>query len=100
MANTELCVLITGGAGFIGSHLCERVLQNGHEVLCVHNSCSGTRFNTQHRPSHAFELMRYDVCSALYVEVDEFYNLAYPASLIHYQFQSGADDQDRCSRCH
>jgi UDP-glucuronate decarboxylase len=99
MANTELRVLITGGAGFIGSHLCERLLQNGHEVLCVHNSCTGTRSNVQHLTSHAFELMRHAVCFAL-LKVDEIYNLACPASPIHYQFRSGADDQIQCLRGH
>jgi UDP-glucuronate decarboxylase len=93
--NTELRVLIAGGAGLIGSHLCERLLQNGHEVLCVHNSCIGTRSNAQRLTSHAFELMRHDACFATYVEVDEIYNLACSASPIRYQFQSGADDQDR-----
>jgi UDP-glucuronate decarboxylase len=80
-------VLVTGGAGFIGSHLCERLLERGHEVLCVDNFYTGTRQNVHHLMSHArFELMRHDVCFPLYVEVDEIYNLACPASPIHYQF--------------
>ncbi len=84
---TEQRVLITGGAGFIGSHLCERLLAQGHEVLCVDNFYTGTRRNVEHLASAArFELMRHDVCFPLYVEVDQIYNLACPASPIHYQF--------------
>jgi UDP-glucuronate decarboxylase len=80
-------VLVTGGAGFIGSHLCERLLEGGQEVLCVDNFFTGTRHNVHHLLSHPrFELMRHDVCFPLYVEVDEIYNLACPASPIHYQF--------------
>jgi UDP-glucuronate decarboxylase len=80
-------VLVTGGAGFIGSHLCERLLTEGHEVLCVDNFYTGTRANILHLLSRPhFELMRHDVCFPLYVEVDEIYNLACPASPIHYQF--------------
>jgi UDP-glucuronate decarboxylase len=80
-------VLITGGAGFIGSHLCERLLQDGHEVLCVDNFYTGTRNNVLRLLDNSrFELMRHDVCFPLYVEVDEIYNLACPASPIHYQF--------------
>ena len=84
---SELRVLVTGGAGFIGSHLCERLLQEGHEVLCVDNLYTGARRNV-HRllANPRFELMRHDVCLPLYVEVDEIYNLACPASPIHYQF--------------
>jgi UDP-glucuronate decarboxylase len=82
----ELRVLVTGGAGFIGSHLCERLLQDGHEVLCVDNFYSGARHNVRHLLSNSrFELMRHDVCFPLYVEVDDIYNLACPASPIHYQ---------------
>jgi UDP-glucuronate decarboxylase len=80
-------ILITGGAGFIGSHLCERLLDAGHDVLCVDNFFTGTRRNVRRlldRPG--FELMRHDVTMPLYVEVDEIYNLACPASPIHYQF--------------
>ena len=80
-------VLVTGGAGFIGSHLCERLLAQGDEVLCVDNFFTGTRANVAHLLGHPmFELMRHDVTFPLYVEVDEIYNLACPASPIHYQF--------------
>jgi UDP-glucuronate decarboxylase len=79
-------VLVTGGAGFLGSHLCERLLARGDEVLCVDNFYTGTRANIEHLIGHPrFELMRHDVCFPLYVEVDEIYNLACPASPIHYQ---------------
>ena len=78
--------LVTGGAGFIGSHLCERLLECGGEVLCVDNFFTGARSNIAHLIGHPrFELIRHDVCHALYVEVDEIYNLACPASPIHYQ---------------
>jgi UDP-glucuronate decarboxylase len=80
-------VLVTGGAGFIGSHLCERLLHNGHDVLCVDNFYTGTRHNIYHLLANPrFEVARHDVCFPLYVEVDEIYNLACPASPIHYQF--------------
>src|SRR2546425_3014641 len=86
-ALTERRALVTGGAGFIGSHLCDRLLERGDEVLCVDNFYTGTRHNVHHLRSHPrFELMRHDVCFALYVEVDEIFNLACPASPIHYQF--------------
>jgi UDP-glucuronate decarboxylase len=80
-------VLVTGGAGFIGSHLCERLLALGKDVLCLDNFYTGTRTNVSHllREPH-FELMRHDVTFPLYVEVDRIYNLACPASPIHYQF--------------
>ena len=79
--------LVTGGSGFLGSHLCERLLNDGHDVLCVDNFFTGTRENVQHLLDHPrFELMRHDVTFPLYVEVDEIYNLACPASPIHYQF--------------
>jgi UDP-glucuronate decarboxylase len=80
-------VLVTGGAGFIGSHLCEHLLRQGQDVLCVDNFYTGTRNNVAHllREPH-FELMRHDVTFPLYVEVDRIYNLACPASPIHYQF--------------
>ena len=80
-------LLITGGAGFIGSHLCEQLLARGHEVLCVDNFYTSTRANVRHLLADTrFELMRHDICFPLYVEVDQIYNLACPASPIHYQF--------------
>ncbi|WP_029919213.1 UDP-glucuronic acid decarboxylase family protein [Nevskia soli] len=80
-------VLVTGGAGFIGSHLCERLLGMGHEVLCVDNFFTGTRENIVGLLEHPyFEVLRHDVTFPLYVEVDEIYNLACPASPVHYQF--------------
>jgi UDP-glucuronate decarboxylase len=80
-------ILVTGGAGFLGSHLCEQLLDNGHEVLCVDNFFSSTRSNITHLLSNTdMELMRHDVTFPLYVEVDEIFNLACPASPIHYQF--------------
>ena len=79
-------ILVTGGAGFIGSHLCEALLGAGHEVLCVDNFFTGSRGNIAHLLGHPyFELLRHDVCFPLYVEVDEIFNLACPASPIHYQ---------------
>lgn len=79
-------VMVTGGAGFIGSHLCERLLKAGHEVLCVDNFFTGTRGNIQYVIDNpAFEVLRHDITFPLYVEVDEIYNLACPASPIHYQ---------------
>ena len=83
----ERRILITGGAGFIGSFLCERLLETGANVLCADNFFTGTRTNVAHLLNHPrFELMRHDVCFPLYVEVDEIYNMACPASPIHYQF--------------
>ena len=80
-------ILVTGGAGFLGSHLCERLLERGDEVLCVDNYYTGRRANIQHLLSNSnFEVLRHDVTMPLYVEVDEIYNLACPASPIHYQF--------------
>jgi UDP-glucuronate decarboxylase len=79
--------LVTGGAGFLGSHLCERLLAEGREVLCVDNFFTGRRSNVAHLlSSPEFELIRHDITFPLYVEVDEIYNLACPASPIHYQF--------------
>lgn len=80
-------VMVTGGAGFLGSHLCDRLVNDGHDVLCVDNFFTGTKDNIAHLlkvPN--FELMRHDVTFPLYVEVDEIYNLACPASPVHYQF--------------
>ncbi len=80
-------ILITGGAGFLGSHLCERLLNDGHDILCVDNFFTGSKENIAHLMSNPFfEVMRHDVTFPLYVEVDEIYNLACPASPIHYQF--------------
>ncbi|EGV15864.1 UDP-glucuronic acid decarboxylase family protein [Thiocapsa marina] len=80
-------ILVTGGAGFLGSHLCERLLADGHDVICLDNFFTGTKDNIAHLlESPYFELMRHDVTFPLYVEVDEIYNLACPASPIHYQF--------------
>jgi UDP-glucuronate decarboxylase len=80
-------ILVTGGAGFLGSHLCERLLAEGNDVLCVDNFFTGTKDNIAHLFSNPhFEVMRHDVTFPLYVEVDEIYNLACPASPIHYQF--------------
>jgi UDP-glucuronate decarboxylase len=79
-------VLVTGGAGFIGSHLCERLLNDGHEVLCVDNMYTGSRKNISHLfESNSFEFMRHDITFPLYVEIDQIYNLACPASPLHYQ---------------
>jgi UDP-glucuronate decarboxylase len=80
-------ILVTGGAGFLGSHLCERLLNDGHEVLCVDNFYTGRKINISNLLQNPFfEIMRHDVCFPLYVEVDEIFNLACPASPIHYQF--------------
>jgi UDP-glucuronate decarboxylase len=80
-------VLVTGGAGFLGSHLCERLLESGFDVLCVDNYFTGTRDNIVHLMDNPyFEVMRHDITFPLYLEVDEIYNLACPASPIHYQF--------------
>jgi UDP-glucuronate decarboxylase len=80
-------ILVTGGAGFIGSHLCERLLEQGHEIICLDNFYTGRRANIAHLISNPlFEVLRHDICFPLYVEVDEIYNLACPASPVHYQF--------------
>ena len=82
----QLRVMVTGGAGFLGSHLCERLLKDGHDVLCVDNFYSSTRHNVAHLLGNPhFELLRHDVTFPLYVEVDQIYNMACPASPIHYQ---------------
>jgi len=84
--HTRKRILITGGAGFIGSHLCERLLAEGHDILCADNFYTGTRDNILHLLDHPhFELLRHDITFPLFVEVDEIYNLACPASPIHYQ---------------
>ncbi|MEM8561234.1 MAG: UDP-glucuronic acid decarboxylase family protein [Pseudomonadota bacterium] len=80
-------ILVTGGAGFLGSHLCDRLVDAGHEVLCVDNYFTGRRMNVAHLlDAPNFELLRHDVTFPLYVEVDQIYNLACPASPVHYQF--------------
>ena len=80
-------ILITGGAGFLGSHLCERLLDQGNEILCIDNYFTGNKSNILHLLDNPrFELMRHDVTFPLYVEVDEIYNLACPASPVHYQY--------------
>ncbi len=79
-------VLVTGGAGFLGSHLCDRLIADGHDVICLDNLFTGTKRNIEHLLGHPrFELVRHDVTFPLYIEVDEIYNLACPASPIHYQ---------------
>lgn len=79
-------VLVTGGAGFLGTHLCRHLLDQGHEVLCVDNFSSGSRRNIEDLlDNRRFELLRHNVTFPLFVEVDEIYNLACPASPIHYQ---------------
>jgi UDP-glucuronate decarboxylase len=84
--NLRKRVMVTGGAGFLGSHLCDRLLADGHEVLCVDNLFTGTKQNIVHLRDHPhFEFLRHDVTFPLFVEVDEIYNLACPASPIHYQ---------------
>jgi UDP-glucuronate decarboxylase len=87
MRNIRTRVLVTGGAGFIGSHLCEALLNRGYEVLCVDNYFTGSRDNIAHLLANPhFELLRHDITFPLYVEVSQIYNLACPASPIHYQF--------------
>jgi UDP-glucuronate decarboxylase len=86
MKEFKLRILVTGGAGFLGSHLCERLLENGADVLCVDNFYTGTKPNIAHLLNNPyFELLRHDITFPLYVELDEIYNLACPASPIHYQ---------------
>ena len=80
-------ILVTGGAGFLGSHLTDRLLEQGHEVICVDNLFTGTKRNIEHLHNHPrFEFIRHDVCNPLKLEVDEIYNLACPASPVHYQY--------------
>jgi UDP-glucuronate decarboxylase len=87
MLHTQKRILITGGAGFLGSHLCDRLVAEGHDVLCLDNFFTGTRNNIRHlleKPN--FELIRHDLVQPIFLEVDEIYNLACPASPIHYQY--------------
>jgi UDP-glucuronate decarboxylase len=87
MKHNRKRTLVTGGAGFLGSHLCERLLSDGHDVLCVDNFFTGSKQNIEHLLNNPyFEVIRHDITFPLYVEVDEIYNLACPASPIHYQF--------------
>jgi len=97
-------ILVTGGAGFIGSHLCERLLARGDEVLCVDNFFTSRRTNILHLfPNPMFEFLRHDITWPLYVEVDQIYNLACPASPVHYQFdpvqttKTNVHDRSICS---
>ena len=80
-------ILITGGAGFLGSHLCDRLINDGHDILCVDNLYTGSKANIEHLMGHSrFEFLRHDITFPLFVEVDEIFNLACPASPIHYQY--------------
>jgi len=86
---TNKKILVTGGAGFIGSHLCDKLLSRGHEVICVDNYFTGSKSNVKNLTDFSkFELIRHDITFPLYLEVDEIYNLACPASPIHYQYDS------------
>jgi UDP-glucuronate decarboxylase len=80
-------ILVTGGAGFLGSHLCERLLEQGHDIICLDNFFTGSKNNILHLLPHpCFELIRHDIINPIYLEIDEIYNLACPASPVHYQF--------------
>ena len=80
-------ILVTGGAGFLGRHLCERLLKEGNDILCVDNFFTGRKINIAHLMDNAyFEILRHDITFSLFVEVDEIYNLTCPASPVHYQF--------------
>ena len=87
-------ILLTGGAGFLGSHLCERLLEEGNEVICVDNFYTGNKRNILHLMNNPyFEVIRHDITFPLYIEVDEIYNLACPASPIYYQFDPVQTDK-------
>lgn len=87
MPQKQLRIMVTGGAGFIGSHLCDRLVKEGHDVLCVDNFYTGNKRNVRQLMGlENFEILRHDVTFPLYVEVDQIYNLACPASPIHYQY--------------
>src|SRR3954468_5590625 len=87
MALTRKRILVSGGAGFLGSHLCDRLVRAGHDVLCVDNYFTGQKDNIAHLHGNPrFELLRHDVTLPLFVEADEIYNLACPASPVHYQY--------------
>ncbi len=80
-------ILVTGGAGFLGSHLCDRLIARGDEVVCVDNFFTGRKENVRHLLAHPrFELIRHDIVHPLFLEVDQIYNMACPASPVHYQF--------------
>lgn len=82
-------ILVTGGAGFLGSHLCERLVEDGHDVICLDNYFTGRKKNVEHLMDyHNFELMRHDITFPIFVEVDQIYNLACPASPVHYQYNA------------
>src|SRR3990170_7743734 len=86
LSDSRKRILVTGGAGFLGSHLIDRLIEAGHEVLCVDNLFTGTKANLEHVRDHPhFEFLRHDITWPLYVEADQIYNLACPASPIHYQ---------------
>ena len=94
-------ILVTGGAGFLGSHLCEKLLQMGHAVVCLDNFFTGVKTNVHHLLDHPdFELLERDVATPFHVEIDEIYNLACPASPIHYQFDPGPNGEDERPRRH
>jgi UDP-glucuronate decarboxylase len=96
--NSRERILVTGSAGFLGSHLIDRLLSDGHEVLCVDNLFTGTKRNIEHLHTNPrFEFMRHDVTFPLFVEVDEIYNLACPASPIHYQHDQCKPPKRRCT---
>jgi UDP-glucuronate decarboxylase len=85
----QLRILVTGGAGFLGSHLCERLVKEGHDVICLDNYFTGRKKNVEHLMDyHNFELMRHDITMPVFVEVDQIYNLACPASPVHYQYNA------------